>query len=212
MQTICANPDDDAPRLVYADWLEENGFGPLAEFIRVQIELARIGHSRANHLYLQPAREPELGKIAEANPRLASLLRRESELWDKRVEWRRLPPRWLEHFFWNYRRGFLEEWHSSVVEFLRYCEELWSYGPVHTVHLEGKDADFEKLASSPSLDRIKRLVVEPKKELDQGGIALARSKHLKRIIEIRVRVDGVRISAQAARDMAARFGDILIMT
>ena len=35
---IRANPDDDTVRLVYADWLEENGDEARAEFIRVQIE------------------------------------------------------------------------------------------------------------------------------------------------------------------------------
>jgi uncharacterized protein (TIGR02996 family) len=34
-------PDDDAPRLIYADWLDENGQPERADFIRVQIELAR---------------------------------------------------------------------------------------------------------------------------------------------------------------------------
>jgi uncharacterized protein (TIGR02996 family) len=35
---IRAHPDDDTPRLVYADWLQENGDEPRAEFIRLQIE------------------------------------------------------------------------------------------------------------------------------------------------------------------------------
>jgi uncharacterized protein (TIGR02996 family) len=34
-------PDDDAPRLIYADWLDEHGQPERAEFIRVQVELAR---------------------------------------------------------------------------------------------------------------------------------------------------------------------------
>jgi uncharacterized protein (TIGR02996 family) len=38
---IRANPDDDTPRLVYADWLEDNGDPDRATFIRVQCELAR---------------------------------------------------------------------------------------------------------------------------------------------------------------------------
>ncbi len=36
-------PDDDAPRLVYADWLSENGEEERAEFIRVQVALAAMG-------------------------------------------------------------------------------------------------------------------------------------------------------------------------
>lgn len=41
LRTIIDNPEDDAPRLVCADWLEENGEPERAEFIRVQCELAR---------------------------------------------------------------------------------------------------------------------------------------------------------------------------
>src|SRR5690242_5801815 len=41
-QAILANPDDDAPRLVYADWLDEHGQPERAEFIRVQCAMARI--------------------------------------------------------------------------------------------------------------------------------------------------------------------------
>ena len=51
LAAILANPDDDLPRLVYADWLEENGdallgaerssAGERAAFIRAQVEAAR---------------------------------------------------------------------------------------------------------------------------------------------------------------------------
>ncbi len=34
-------PADDAPRLIYADWLSENGEENYGEFIRVQCALAR---------------------------------------------------------------------------------------------------------------------------------------------------------------------------
>ncbi len=39
---IGANPDDDLPRLVYADWLEERDQGIRAEFIRLQCEIAKL--------------------------------------------------------------------------------------------------------------------------------------------------------------------------
>src|SRR5262245_55720746 len=42
LQAVLDRPDDDAPRLVYADWLEEHGDPDRAEFIRVQIEQARL--------------------------------------------------------------------------------------------------------------------------------------------------------------------------
>ena len=34
LAAICAEPDDDTPRLVYADWLQEHGDEEQAQFIR----------------------------------------------------------------------------------------------------------------------------------------------------------------------------------
>src|SRR5262249_28074934 len=44
---ILERPDDDVPRLVYADWLEEHGQPERAEFIRVQCQIARFGNGVA---------------------------------------------------------------------------------------------------------------------------------------------------------------------
>lgn len=41
LAAICAEPDEDTPRLALADWLEEEGQIERAAFIRAQIELAR---------------------------------------------------------------------------------------------------------------------------------------------------------------------------
>jgi uncharacterized protein (TIGR02996 family) len=41
-RSILAHPADDTPRLVYADWLEENGRSEEAEFIRVECRLDSI--------------------------------------------------------------------------------------------------------------------------------------------------------------------------
>src|SRR5438128_7999305 len=45
LAAICANPDEDTPRLMFADWLDEHGGeagATRAEFIRLQCELARL--------------------------------------------------------------------------------------------------------------------------------------------------------------------------
>lgn len=42
LAAIRAEPEDDAPRLIFADWLDENGEPERAEFVRLQIELANI--------------------------------------------------------------------------------------------------------------------------------------------------------------------------
>jgi uncharacterized protein (TIGR02996 family) len=41
LDDIAARPDDDTPRLIYADWLDDHGDADWAEFIRVQCRLAR---------------------------------------------------------------------------------------------------------------------------------------------------------------------------
>jgi uncharacterized protein (TIGR02996 family) len=59
LQDIRDNPDDDTPRLVFADWLDDNGDPQRAEFIRVQCALARMSddHPRRDEF---GAREQEL--------------------------------------------------------------------------------------------------------------------------------------------------------
>lgn len=50
LQAIIANPADDAPRLIYADWLEEHGNSNRAEFIRIQCELAAMKPRGCQHM------------------------------------------------------------------------------------------------------------------------------------------------------------------
>lgn len=43
LAAVLARPEDDLPRLVFADYLDENGEPERAEFVRVQCELAKWG-------------------------------------------------------------------------------------------------------------------------------------------------------------------------
>ena len=45
LREAAENPHDDAPRLVLADWLEDHGEPERAEFVRVQLALARLAHA-----------------------------------------------------------------------------------------------------------------------------------------------------------------------
>ena len=65
LQDILAHPDDDAPRLIYADWLDEQGESERAEFIRVQIALARMDEDDERRVELED-RERELLAAHEA--------------------------------------------------------------------------------------------------------------------------------------------------
>src|SRR5688572_6709814 len=58
LRAVCENPDDDTPRLVLADWLDENEEPERAEFIRLQIELATMRDGKAKQM--RQAREKEL--------------------------------------------------------------------------------------------------------------------------------------------------------
>jgi uncharacterized protein (TIGR02996 family) len=86
LDDIVANTDDDTPRLVYADWLEENGQPERAEFIRVQVELERLP--------LDAPGRPALEARAE------DLLTESEERW--------LAPVPAQLLRWTWRRGFLE--------------------------------------------------------------------------------------------------------
>jgi uncharacterized protein (TIGR02996 family) len=62
LEDILAHPDDDTPRLIFADWLEDEGDSDRAEFIRVQIERARLPEWDARQVRLK-VREDELIKM-----------------------------------------------------------------------------------------------------------------------------------------------------
>ncbi|WP_161967972.1 TIGR02996 domain-containing protein [Fimbriiglobus ruber] len=52
-RAVLAAPDDDLPRLVLADWFEENGRVDRAVYIRAQVELARlVGENNFDEDYL----------------------------------------------------------------------------------------------------------------------------------------------------------------
>ena len=69
LRAICADPEDDTVRLVYADWLDENDRPDEAELIRVQLELAAIGE-----------RERRLASWLGDNPHVRRLETREAAL------------------------------------------------------------------------------------------------------------------------------------
>jgi uncharacterized protein (TIGR02996 family) len=41
LKAVCDAPDDDFPRMAYADWCEENGRPRRAEFVRIQLMMAK---------------------------------------------------------------------------------------------------------------------------------------------------------------------------
>lgn len=100
---IRAHPDDDTPRLVYADWLQEHDDEPRAEFIRVQCALAQLGSDRRKGRKQRPALEAsEKGLIAAHREGWAVPFREQlkgGKRWDSEDRWLQQPA---------FRRGFLD--------------------------------------------------------------------------------------------------------
>src|SRR5437660_12362611 len=70
LQAVIEAPEDDGPRLVLADWLEEHGQPERAEFVRTQVELARL-EEWGPRRYDLAAREREFLAAHEAEWRRA---------------------------------------------------------------------------------------------------------------------------------------------
>jgi uncharacterized protein (TIGR02996 family) len=160
MAAVLQSPRDDAPRLRLADWLEARS-DPRGEFIRVQLELARLG---------QDADETE------------PLARRERELLARHeMDWVGPLAEWLSDC--KFRRGFIEEATVEAGTFLARGEELFAAAPVEFLRVHEAGAANEDLAACPHLARVRRLHIglddgDSAPLGDQGLVALARSPHL----------------------------------
>jgi len=115
LRAVLVAPDDDAPRLVYADWLEENGDPARAAFIRAQVELARLP---PNH------------------PKRPQLVQTERSLWTKhRAEWTAWLPAWAEVA--SFHRGFVERIRCDAAHFLAGADEVRLRTPLVGLRLDG---------------------------------------------------------------------------
>lgn len=134
LASVCADPEDDTARLVYADWLEEHGGRPeRAEFIRVQIALAIWDCS-----FKQPGWKHNCGHDHNGYWLCQPLRSRVHELWAehgwKWVElsilerWDVLP--FGERIRWH--RGFVESVACSAADWLAHADALY-WHPEQTV-------------------------------------------------------------------------------
>src|SRR5262249_9152107 len=100
IRAICENPADDTARLVFADWLAENGDPDRGELIRIQVALAH--------------RDPD-DEVTEA--RRGELFNRQDELLKRHGK------RWLDPFLGyakpaSFERGFVRELEIPAHAFL----------------------------------------------------------------------------------------------
>jgi uncharacterized protein (TIGR02996 family) len=153
LEAILADADNDTPRLVYADWLDERG-DPRGEFIRVQCELEA---SR------QDPRWPDSGLETQ---RHRALVERESRLLAFHdARWAAsLRPLVEPGFRPRFRRGFVDWLHLPLGEFLAKADNIFQLIPLAGVELRipPKDRIHALPAEGPeSLRLIRELVYSP---------------------------------------------------
>jgi uncharacterized protein (TIGR02996 family) len=165
---ILAAPDDDVPRLVCADWFEEQGDEASvarAEFIRVQIERARLPVEDVRHSELQ-ARE-------------LRLLKRYGRMWCG------------SHFVFKkarFRRGFIEGVHLHLTHFLHHRRQMLELEPVRDLRLTGwfrAPADLlRRVAGCEELRHVETLRIHhqgPHKDPRGDLLILLESPHWRRL-------------------------------
>jgi len=133
-ESIRESLDDDTPRLVFADWLEERGEAERAEFIRVQCALAK-----------DDIDYDELDRLRQ----------RESELWQTfGHHWTSELPQ-IPGITWSYfERGFVgcvtinhwQDWFAAL-------PGLWDQSPITTLQIRSHGEQPEPLAAMERLSR-----------------------------------------------------------
>jgi len=127
---VLADPEDDAPRLIYADWLDEHGQSAYAEFIRVQVAVAR-------HAGKWDDRTRALGKRERA---LLLELRESHCLLQVGWGWtfylsRQGPPNQYAYNCAGFARGFTSEVTLRAWDWCRLGDRVLSLQPVSQVRL-----------------------------------------------------------------------------
>src|SRR5262245_56449896 len=132
LEAISADPDDDAVRLIFADWLEEQGDrarNARGEFIRVQLELERL---------------------PDDDPRRPDLIRRERALLaHHRAVWLGALAQRLERC--DFVRGLPERICCDAAVFLEEAEALFRLGPVRCLQLTNAGDFMPALCDCPYL-------------------------------------------------------------
>ena len=162
LRTIRELPFDDMPRLVYADWLEENGRAERAEFIRLQCAMATAADER----------------------RRQALMKRERQVWRNcAASWRAELPAGLRGC--PFHRGFVQPRDLELTpgQFLALSSDYLDAAPTWSAKLFIHAPDpLPELARSPHLERLTRLSLyvngADHTELDEL-LASARLKNLR---------------------------------
>ncbi len=117
LNAIIAHPDEDTPRLMYADWLQEHDRPERAEYIRLSIQLANL-------CYGDPNFEAEEQRLLEQR---WPLVNRFHKRWEREFA-TAFPPDESVSFVFN--RGFIEYVSCSVPYLLDNAEQLFARAPI----------------------------------------------------------------------------------
>ncbi len=151
LQAVIENPDDDAPRLIYADWLEEQGESQRAELIRTQCELARLAEDDEVRRPILQEREWTL-LSAHAKEWLAELPVLEGIKWDESTPLGKL------HSVPDFERGFAC---SIIAEnekaFQEHTASIFRAAPVNRLGFNHRAKNLDLFLSCPELERLRRL-------------------------------------------------------
>jgi uncharacterized protein (TIGR02996 family) len=162
-KAILEEPWDDTHRLVYADWLEENGQAERGQFIRAQVERAHL---------------------AEDDPRARDLLRQETRLLKAhKSTWKAELPRLNGTKWGDFERGFVGSVSiRSAFMFHRLFRTIITLAPIEALQI--RDAStLHGLAISPHLSRVRELRLASLSFSSSCTLAeLAASPHLGRLV------------------------------
>jgi uncharacterized protein (TIGR02996 family) len=165
LDAILECPEDDAPRLIYADWLDEQDEPARAELIRLQCALA-AGAFQGPALGRAQAREREL--LALFGEEWAALLRGLVRAYE-------------------FRRGFVERVRLDAAGLLRDGEEVFRLAPVRHLELFVPRSRAEEVADCPLLGRLHALDLSYSAGDRAGLAALLASPHLAELRGLRLR-------------------------
>jgi uncharacterized protein (TIGR02996 family) len=168
--------DDDRPRLIYADFLDDADEPERAELIRVQLALSRLS--------LDDPRRPEL------KDREAELLNRNRAAWTSHLVGLVLGV--------DFRRGIPDSASVDATTFLERGEELFQKLRVRRLRLLDAAPVVAKLFLSPFLAGVRELDLCNADIGLEGAAMLARSPHLKNLESLDLGFNGLDDAAVVA--------------
>jgi uncharacterized protein (TIGR02996 family) len=162
---ILAGPDDDVPRLIFADWLEERS-DPRGEFIRVQCELATLSKPPRPwrgmyQIEPSPHTEPEKTvRSLEKLPHYRRLLARQlSLLLTHCADW--VQPLGSKVTGVIFRRGFVEGCSTEAITFAERAADWYRVTPIRQLHIKHIYEHLALLLESRFLRHVDTLEFEP---------------------------------------------------